>query len=92
MYMITRHGKKWTVTECLRLQREFELLKLNIRKISLLHQRSRRSIIFKLVKEGIVNYNDAWSSSTDDDRDRDRDRDRDSDRDRDRDRDRDDKK
>jgi len=52
-----RVGAKWTVNECLRLQREYELLKLSIDEIAALHQRSPQAIMYKLDAEGIADYN-----------------------------------
>ncbi len=52
-----RTGKKWTINECLRLQREFELLELSIYEISLLHERSPNAIMYKLDSEGFADYN-----------------------------------
>lgn len=52
-----RVGAKWTVNECLRLQREYELLKLSIDEIAALHQRSSQAIMYKLDAEGIADYN-----------------------------------
>ncbi len=52
--MICRNYFKWNINELLRLQREYELLELDIHEISLLHQRSIRSILFKLEKEGFI--------------------------------------
>lgn len=51
-----RSGAKWTVNECLRLQREYELLKLSIDEIATLHQRSAQAIMYKLDAEGIADY------------------------------------
>ena len=52
-----RVGAKWTINECLRLQREYELLKLSIDEIATLHQRSAQAIMYKLDAEGIADYN-----------------------------------
>lgn len=52
-----RVGAKWTVNECLRLQREYELLKLSVDEIAALHQRSPQAIMYKLDAEGIADYN-----------------------------------
>lgn len=49
-----RYGLKWSVNEILRLQREYELLELNVKDISRLHNRTETSIINKLVSEGLV--------------------------------------
>ena len=49
-----RFGKKWTITEILSLQREYELLELNIQDIAVKHQRSVSGILFKLEDEGFI--------------------------------------
>jgi len=51
----SRNGNRWTVNELLQLQREYELLDMNISEIALRHQRSEKAILFKLVAEGFVN-------------------------------------
>lgn len=53
----TRFGKRWTVNECLQLQREFELLNLSVAEIADRHQRTPNAIMFKLDQEGLANYN-----------------------------------
>ena len=53
----TRNGKRWTVNECLQLQREFELLNLSIAEIANRHKRSSKAIMFKLDQEGFADYN-----------------------------------
>jgi hypothetical protein len=50
-----RNGKKWSINEILQLQREFELLELNIYQISKLHKRSEEAIVYKLLAEGFKN-------------------------------------
>ena len=70
-----RSGFKWTVNECLRLHREFELLNLPVEEIALLHQRSPYAIMYKLDSEGIADFNELYqqtypneeSSTVDDD-------------------------
>ena len=52
-----RHGNKWTVNEVLSLQREYELLGLDIDTIAAKHQRTPQSIMFKLSSEGFADYN-----------------------------------
>lgn len=47
-----RHGNKWSIPEILRLQREFELLRLPISEIAMLHSRSEAAIKYKLIAEG----------------------------------------
>jgi hypothetical protein len=49
-----RFGKKWTITEILSLQREYELLELSIQDIAVKHQRSVSGILFKLEDEGFI--------------------------------------
>ena len=49
-----RNGKRWTVNECLQLQREYELLQLSIEDIASLHQRTTNAIIYKLELEGFM--------------------------------------
>jgi hypothetical protein len=49
--MISRHGYKWTVSELLSLQREYELLHLSIPKIAQIHNRSENAILAKIEHE-----------------------------------------
>jgi hypothetical protein len=58
-----RSGFKWTVNECLRLEREFDLLKLSVEDIALLHQRSNYAIMYKLDSEGIADFNDLYEQT-----------------------------
>uniref|UniRef100_A0A6C0ITJ7 Uncharacterized protein n=1 Tax=viral metagenome TaxID=1070528 RepID=A0A6C0ITJ7_9ZZZZ len=46
-----RSGFAWSTPECLRLQREYQLLELSIDEISKRHQRSPTAIALRLVKE-----------------------------------------
>jgi len=57
MSSYTRNRKRWTVNECLDLQREFELLEWSIDEIAVKHKRTPNSIMNKLDKEGFANYN-----------------------------------
>ena len=50
-----RHGKKWTIPEVLQLQREYELLNMNIADIAVKHERSLDSIQYKIENEGFFN-------------------------------------
>ena len=59
---ITRHGSRWTINECLQLQREFELLNLPIDEIAKRHKRTPKAIMFKLDKEEFADINLLWSS------------------------------
>lgn len=58
-----RSGFKWTVNECLRLEREFDLLKLSVDEIALLHQRSSYAIMYKLDSEGIADFNELYEQT-----------------------------
>lgn len=49
-----RHGKRWTTSEVLNLQREYELLGWNVEKIATKHKRSVYSILYKLYAEGLT--------------------------------------
>jgi hypothetical protein len=55
-----RNGYKWSVNECLRLEREFDLLKLSVPEIAKLHNRTENAIIYKLHKEGLDTYNNLY--------------------------------
>jgi len=61
MSVNTRNRKRWTIDECIRLQREFELLELSIDEIALKHQRTPNAIMFKLDKEGFADYNTLYT-------------------------------
>jgi hypothetical protein len=58
----SRAGFKWSVNEILSLQREFELLGLNIDQISTKHNRSPDAIMYKLDQEGFADYNVLYSN------------------------------
>jgi hypothetical protein len=53
----SRNGKRWTVNECLQLQREFELLGLSVAEIALRHGRTPNAIMYKLDQEELADYN-----------------------------------
>ena len=57
-----RFGNRWTVNECLQLQREFELLQLPIHEIAQRHQRTPNAIMFKLDAEDMADYNVLYSN------------------------------
>ena len=58
--MTSRVNKKWTVTELLSLQREYELLEMNIFDIALKHKRTPNAILYKLNDEGLIgDFSDA---------------------------------
>ncbi len=56
----TRNRYRWNINECLRLQREYELLQLPLDKIAELHGRTVGAIMNKLASEGFANYNDLY--------------------------------
>jgi len=49
-----RFGNKWTVNEVLSLQREYELLEMNVEEIALKHERTVMAIVYKLKAEGFI--------------------------------------
>jgi len=51
-----RNGLKWSINEILRLEREWELLGYSVIKIAELHQRTPKSIYYKLGSEEIADY------------------------------------
>jgi hypothetical protein len=55
-----RNGYKWSVNECLRLEREFDLLQLSVPEIAKLHNRTVNAIMFKLDAEGIDTFNNLY--------------------------------
>jgi hypothetical protein len=56
----SRFGYKWNVNECLRLQREFELLRLSVPEIAALHGRTIKAIMYKIDLEGFATFNDLF--------------------------------
>lgn len=65
MTPVTRNGKRWTVNECIQLQREFELLQLSVTEIALRHKRTPNAIMYKLDQEGLADYNVLYSNHYD---------------------------
>jgi hypothetical protein len=61
---LKRNGKRWTVNECLQLQREYELLQLSVEDIAIRHQRTPNAIMYKLDQEGFADYNLLYSYYT----------------------------
>ena len=57
MTQYNRSGYRWNINECIRLQREFELLELSIDEIADRHKRTPNAIMFKLSSEGFADYN-----------------------------------
>ena len=60
MNIFKRRGNKWTVTELLQLQREYELLEWTVQQIAEKHQRSVDAILYRLEDEGFIN---SWSEA-----------------------------
>jgi len=61
MSQYIRNRKRWTINECLQLQREFELLELSIDEIAKKHKRTPNAIMQRLDKEGFADYNVLYS-------------------------------
>jgi hypothetical protein len=57
MSTYTRNRKRWTINECIELQREYELLELSIDEIAMKHRRTPKAIMFRLDHEGFADYN-----------------------------------
>lgn len=55
-----RSGNKWSINELLSLQREYELLEMNVYEISLKHERTVEAILHKLESEGFIS---SWNSA-----------------------------
>lgn len=66
-----RAGAKWSINECLQLQREYELLRMPIKKIALKHERSVDAIMYKIDAEGWGDFNCLKPTSVYDDEDED---------------------
>lgn len=56
----TRHGRKWTVNECLQLEREYDLLQLSVPEMAILHHRTINAIMCKLQDEELDTYNNLY--------------------------------
>ena len=52
--MQKRANKRWTINETLRLQREYELLGMNVTQIAAAHERSADAIAHRLEYEGFI--------------------------------------
>lgn len=59
MTAYNRNGNKWTISETMRLHREYELLELDVFNISELHKRSPDAIRYQLVNAEIVDCLDS---------------------------------
>lgn len=55
-----RNGYRWSVNECLQLEREYDLLKMSVPEMALKHNRTLNAIMFKLQAEGLCSYNQAY--------------------------------
>lgn len=55
-----RNGYKWTISECLRLEREYDLLKLSVPEMAILHKRTINAIMCKLQDEGYDTFNNLY--------------------------------
>ncbi len=62
MKIANRFGKRWTINECLQLQREYELLGWSIDTIAAKHQRTPNAIMFKLNEEKLADYNTLYKN------------------------------
>lgn len=72
----SRHCFGWSISENLRLEREYGLLELDVNEIAMMHQRSVNAIVHRLQAEGIIDrFADArgyeMTSATDEDADAD---------------------
>jgi hypothetical protein len=52
--VLSRHCFSWTIGESLRLEREYDLLELDVNTIAKMHGRSVHAIVHKLQAEGII--------------------------------------
>ena len=55
-----RNGYKWTINECLRLEREYDLLELSVPEMAILHKRTMNAIMCKLQAEGLDTFNNLY--------------------------------
>lgn len=51
-----RFGNRWTINECLQLEREYDLLELSIDEMAERHKRTPNAIMLKLDSEGHADY------------------------------------
>ena len=51
-----RFGNRWTINECLQLEREYDLLELSIDEMAERHHRTPNAIMLKLDSEGHADY------------------------------------
>ena len=62
MTSFKRFGNRWTINECLQLEREYDLLELSIDEMAERHHRTPNAIMFKLEQEGFADYNVLYSN------------------------------
>ena len=55
-----RNGYKWNINECLRLEREYDLLQLSVPEMAALHSRTNYAIMCKLQAEGLADFNELY--------------------------------
>ena len=55
-----RNGYKWTINECLQLEREYDLLKLSVPEMAILHSRTINAIMCKLQEEELDTFNNLF--------------------------------
>jgi hypothetical protein len=59
---MNRNGFRWNINECLRLQREYELLELPLDEIASRHGRTVNAIMFRLDYEGFADYTQLYNN------------------------------
>ena len=59
---MNRNGFRWNINECLRLQREYELLELPLDEIARRHGRTVNAIMFRLDYEGFADYTQLYNN------------------------------
>ena len=55
-----RNGYNWSVNECLRLEREYDLLELSVPEMAVLHKRTMNAIMCKLQAEELDTFNNLY--------------------------------
>lgn len=58
-----RNGYKWSIPECLQLEREYDLLKLSVPEMAIKHKRTINAIMCKLQAEGLDTYNNLYNKT-----------------------------
>lgn len=62
MNIYERRGKKWSINEILKLQREYQLCELSIDEIAFMHNRSPEAIMYKLDEQNFADFNVLYSN------------------------------